>query len=185
MSLSHIRKVLGSDAILQDGDYLTLNQDIIRTDVWEFNELLDEWDSSIRKGRDHTAEDRAVKAIELYKGLFLPEFYSLPLEDEQFRLQSRMKELLLWMALRCMDRVEYRTALIYARKLLTMDPCSEQACRIVMESLVANDDWTTAIRQFNRLKRSLNLEFGAEPNNKTIALYESILNQHKDTPNSL
>ena len=185
VSLSHVRRVLGSDSILQDGDYLNLDQDIIRSDFREFNELLSEWDSFIMQGREHAAEDRAVKAIHLYKGVFLPEFYSLPLEDEQFRLQSRMKELLLWMALRCMDRVEYRTALLYARKLLAMDPCSEQACRIVMESLVVNNDWTTAIGQFERLKKSLLTEFGAEPNRKTIALYESILDQHKDTPNPI
>ncbi|MBN2608387.1 MAG: AAA family ATPase [Candidatus Fermentibacteraceae bacterium] len=174
VALTHLRKVVGEDAIVQEGQYLSLNRDLVRTDLWEFDALAKEWRVLLRDGKAHAAEYRARRAMELYGGDFLPEFYSLPLEDEQFRLQNLMRELLLWMAERCMARVEYRYAVRYARDLLAMDPCSEKACRIIMEGLAASGDRTGAIRQYMRLRKSLVREFDTEPGSSTVELYERL-----------
>jgi len=175
VALTYLRKVVGEEVILQDGQYLSLNRDIIRTDLWDFVAVVEEWRTLLRDGKAHTAEDRVQRAMELYKGDFLPEFYSLPLEDEQFRLQNLMRELLLWMAQRSMERVEYRHAVRYARKLLAMDPCSEKACHIIMEGLTATGDRSGAIRQYKRLEKSLAQEFNTEPEAEIAELYKQLI----------
>ena len=123
----------------------------------------------------HTAEHKALRAMELYRGDFLPGFYSLLLVDEQFLLLSLMRELLLWMADLSMDRVEYREAVRYASRLLAMDPCSEHACRLIMRGLAACGDRAGAIRQYMRLRTSLSSEFNAQPSAETKALYQTLV----------
>lgn len=175
VALSHLRKVVGEDAVLQEGQYVRLNRDLLTTDVWKFTVLVEEWRRLLRDGKAHTAENRALRAMELYRGDFLPEFYSLPVEDEQFMLRSQMRELLLWMAEVSMDRVEYREAVRFARRLLAMDPCSEHACRLIMRGLAAGGDMAGAVRQYMRLRTSLSSEFNTQPSAETKALYQTLV----------
>lgn len=174
VALTHLNKVLGNKAILQDGPFLTLNKELTQTDLWTFDSLVKDWQNLKQCGKFHPAEDRARRAITLYKGDFLPEFYSLPLVDKQFELQNRMRDLLFWLSTRCMERVEWREAVLFARRLLILDVCNEQACRIIMQGLYNQGDRTGAIRQFERLNKSLKAELDTTPSPETIKLYKKI-----------
>jgi two-component SAPR family response regulator len=174
VALTHLRKVLGEDAILQDGQYLGLDWNLVRTDLQDFLHLSEEWRRFLRDGKNHAAEDRALKAMEIYSGDFLPEFYSLPVEDQQFMLRSIMKEILIWMAETCMDRAEYRDAVRFANRLIVMEPFSETASRIVMRCLHADGDGAGAIEHYERLRKRLAFEYGTIPGPETTALYEKI-----------
>ena len=175
VALTGLRKAVGSDAIIPDGPYLKLDRELVKTDMWEFDFLAGEWKACVRSGTGHAAEDRARRALELYRGDFLPEFYATVLEDEQFRLMNVARELMLWMAERNLERVEHADAVRWGRRLLAMDPCSEKACRIIMKGLAAMGDRAAAIRQYDRLKNSLESEFNTVPDGETTELYESIL----------
>lgn len=175
VALTHLRRVIGSEAIIQDGPHLSLSGDLIHSDLWEFNSLLSEWTDYIRDGMDHAAENRARRAIELYRGDFLPEFYSTLLEDQQFKLQNEMRELLLWMAERHLNRMEHIEAVRRARRLLAMDPCSEKACRIIMKGLDNTGDRAAAMRQYKRLEKNLSSEFDTIPDSETVDLYQELL----------
>ena len=174
VALAHLNKVLGNNTILQEGPFLTLNKELIQTDLWTFDSLVKEWGNLKQCGKFHPAEDRARRAITLYKGDFLPEFYSLPLVDKQFELQNRIRELLFWLATRCMERVEWREAVLFARRLLILDVCNEQACRIIMQGLYNQGDRIGAIRQFERLNKSLKAGLDTTPSPETITLYKQI-----------
>lgn len=174
VALAHLNRVLGNNAVLQDGPFLKLNKELIQTDLWTFDSLVKEWQNLKQRGKFHPAEDRARRAVNLYKGYFLPEFYSLPVVDKQDELENRMRELLFWLATRCMERVEWQEAILFSQRLLILDACNEQACRIIMQGLYYQGDRTGAIRQFERLSKYLKSEFDTTPSPETIKLHEEI-----------
>ena len=174
VALSHLNKVMGYQAIHQEGPFLALDREFIRADLWTFDSLVKEWRTFKQSGKFHPAEDRARRAVSLYKGYFLPEFYSLPVADKQDELKNMMRELLFWLATRCIERVEWHESILFARRLLLLDACNEQACRIIMQGLHNQGDRTGAIRQFERLCKCLETEFNTAPAHETVKLLDSI-----------
>ena len=174
VALTHLNKVLGNKVIFQKGPFLTLNKELIQVDFWIFDSLVKEWQNLKQCGKLHPAEDRARKAISLYKGDFLPEFYSQPILDKQLELEGKIVDILFWLAIRCMEQIEWKEAVFFARRLLTFDLSDERACKIIMEGLYNQGDRIGAIRQFERLKKSLKEELDAEPSPETIELYKKI-----------
>ena len=174
VALSHLTKVMGYQAIHQEGPFLSLDSEFVRTDLWTFDSLAEEWRTFKQSGKFHPAEDRARRAVSLYRGYFLPEFYSLPVVDKQDELKNMMRELLFWLAIRCIDRVEWHEAILLAKRLMLLDACNEQACRIIMKGLHDLGDRTGAIRQFERLSKCLRTEFDTVPGTETLKLYDRI-----------
>ncbi len=173
--LTRLNKILGKGIILQRGPFLSLNKDMLQVDFWEFEAFVKEWQYLKQRAKLHPAEDRALKATTLYRGDFLPEFYSRPIVDKQFELKEKIRRVLYWLAKRCMERAEWQKAIFFARRLLSFDVNDEQACQIIMESFYNQGNRISAIRQFQRLKRGLKEEFNTTPSVQTISLYKRIL----------
>ena len=180
VALSNLNKVMGSEAIRQDGPFLSLDREFVWSDLWTFESLAKEWQTFKQSGKFHPAEDRARRAVNLYKGYFLPEFYNLPVADRQDDLKSSMRELLFWLAIRCIDRAEWHESILLAKRLLLLDACNEQACRIIMHGLHNLGDRTGAIRQFERLSKCLKAEFDTEPEPETAKLHDRITSSIAD-----
>ncbi len=174
VALSHLNKVMGYQAIQQEGSFLALDREFVQADLWTFDSLVKEWRTFKQSGKLHPAEDRARRAVSLYKGYFLPEFYSMPVADKQDELKNMMRELLFWLATRSIERVEWNEAILFARRLLLLDACNEQACRIIMQGLHNQGDRTGAIRQFMHLSKCLETEFDTLPGTETVKLHERI-----------
>jgi two-component SAPR family response regulator len=175
VALTHLKKVIGNKAILQRGAFLMLNRELVNVDLWTFEALVKEWRALKQNGKFHPAEDKAHRAISLYKGNFLPEFYSEPIVDKQRALEGVIRDLLFWVAMRCMERVEWREAVLFARRLLLLDASDEQAYRILMEALYNQGDRIGALRQFEHLRISLKEELNVEPSPETIQLYKKMV----------
>jgi two-component SAPR family response regulator/Tfp pilus assembly protein PilF len=174
VALTHLNRILGNKVILRRGQFLTFNRDFVDADFWTFELLVKEWQSFKQCGKLHPAEERARKAITLYKGEFLPEFYTQPIIDRQRDLKQKMRNLLVWLANRCMERIELQEAVFFARRLLTFDINDEQANQIIMQGLHDQGDRIGAIRQFERLKKNLKEELDTEPSPETINIYKRI-----------
>ncbi len=174
VALSHLNKVMGNHAIRQEGSFLALDRVFVQADLWMFDSLVKEWRTFKQSGKFHPAEDRARRAVSLYKGYFLPEFYSLPVADKQDELKNMMRELLFWLATRCIERVEWPEAILFARRLLLLDACNEQACRIIMQGFHNQGDRTGAIRHFKYLSKCLKTEFDTVPSPETVKLHDRI-----------
>ena len=177
VALTHLNHVLQGHFIISDGPFLSLNTEKIQVDFWEFDTLSKQWRDSIRQGKLHTAEDRAREALSLYRSYLLPEFYSLPVADMQLSLENVMRDLLLWLAERCMMRAEWREAILLARKLAASDSCSEQAFRIIMQGLFNLGDRTGAMRQYKQLQENLKENLGIPPEKQTVDLFTQISSQ--------
>ncbi|MEO0127786.1 MAG: AAA family ATPase [candidate division WOR-3 bacterium] len=175
VALTHLKKILGEDVIIQSGQFILLDMDIIEVDFLTFENLYKEWQGLKREGKLHTAEDRARRSLDLYKDDFLPEFYSEPILRKNMELKTKMKIMLSWLALRSLEKMDYQESIFMAQRLLAFDHLDEKAHQIIMESLYNQGDRNGALRQFEILKRNFKEELDAEPGAETIKLYKKIL----------
>ncbi len=171
VTLSFLRKILGSEGIICEEPFYRLNTQKLWVDYLEFERLYKQFSLLKSQGKMHLAEDRAYKAVSLYQGDFLPEMYLLPIDDEQMILKEKIKHLLLELALVSKERLEWKKVLSNAHRLLQIDPTDERAHRLVMESLYEQGDRSGAIKHYHRLKKILKRELGIPPAPQTIELY--------------
>jgi hypothetical protein len=122
-----------------------------------------------------------VPVVRLYRGDFLaglqvPE--SLELEDWLVQEQERLREAVLG-ALR--DLVDhylatggYSLGIFYARRLLELDPLSEETHRELMRLYALSGRRSRALAQFESLETLLAEELDVEPLEETVALYHRL-----------
>jgi DNA-binding SARP family transcriptional activator len=128
-------------------------------------------------------------AAQLYRGDLLAGFFVKDgpafeewLVTEQERLRESALEALWTLVESYRRRGEYRFALHYARRLVAIEPLSEEAHRELMRLCVLTGRRARALAQFEELENLLQAELGVEPLEETRALYESILVDSTDEP---
>ncbi len=134
-----IRSSLGEKAILAQGNRLTLNPEVVATDVETFEAAL-------------RSDDRA-RAVELHAGLFMegfhisgaPEFEHW-LSRERSRLASARAAALEELVRGALDAGQGNDAAGWARRLFAVDPLNTHRVLLCMEALAAAGDVAGAIR---------------------------------------
>lgn len=174
VTLSHLRKVLGSEGIICEEPFYRLDTEKFWVDYLELERFYKEYSLYKSQGKLHLAEERARRAVKLYQGDFLPELYSLPIDDEQMVLKERIKEMLLWLAELSRERLEWKEVLTHSHRLLQIDPIDERGHRLVMETLYKSGDRGGAIEHYNRLKKILKRELDVKPAPETEKLYQNL-----------
>ena len=76
-----------------------------------------------------------------------------------------------WLLLADGDAIE---AISWGQKVLALDPCWEDAYRLLMRAHMANGNRPTAVRAYQQCVQALGEELGIEPMEETIALYEQV-----------
>lgn len=74
---------------------------------------------------------------------------------------------------------DYKAALNYAGKLQERDPCSESACRKIIQLHALNEDRTAVIRTYQAFKKKIRRELEIEPGPKTKELYRRLSESFK------
>jgi DNA-binding SARP family transcriptional activator len=106
-------------------------------------------------------------------GDLLPDWYDEWLQEERESLrQTRLH------ALECLARAmsavgRHADAVQAALAAIRLEPLRETAHRTLIETHLAEGNWSEACRQYQRLKRLLREELGVEPSNSTRLLVES------------
>ncbi|MBN1150909.1 AAA family ATPase [candidate division WOR-3 bacterium] len=172
--LNQLINVVGEKIVLREGDTVKLDKEKLDADYFRFEKSLLDWKSQKRKINFYAAEKSALLAAEIYKGIFLPEFYFEKAVEKQRELQASMREILLWLSELNLQRLELKKAAEFAQRMLAMDSCDEQAGRIIMRCMLGQGDRIGAIKYFEFMKKSLNEEYGVEPSSETIELYKKI-----------
>lgn len=72
-------------------------------------------------------------------------------------------------------RREYKPAIGYARRLVSMDEWREESHVLLMRLLSRASQRSDALKQFQKCRRILNEEFGVDPQPETAQLYQDIL----------
>jgi DNA-binding SARP family transcriptional activator len=182
--LHRVRKVLepkngpggSASCILHTEGVITLNKDLVRTDV---GQLLYHLDASDRMRTSRKPEDvvsEYEKAFDLYEGDFLPEdLYSdwaAPMRDRLRIRYLRALEDAAGIAESSGDRD--RTLRFYER-MFSADPCNEKACCWLMTRYHSDARRGEAIRTYERCERALSRDVDLEPDEQTKKLYRRII----------
>jgi DNA-binding SARP family transcriptional activator len=151
-----------------------------RADLWLDVEAFEE---SLRLGMGRTVDPQHLSAaVQLYRGELLAGFFvkdSPDFEDwmvaEQVRLRDATVEALHHLIESYRRRGEYRFGVHYARRLVAIEPLSEEAHRELMRLCSLAGQRSRALAQYEELLTLLHDELGVEPLAETRRLYESIL----------
>ncbi len=185
ITLYRLRKLIGiHDAMqLQEGR-LTLNPKYCWVDVWAFDYFMGRSDGASQKEGMKTEEAAAIcqiqKAIDLYRGVFLPgetsESYTNSLRE---RIRSRF--------LRCVKKSghywekagQLERAVECFQKGLEVDDLIEDFYRSLMGLFQRMGRRTEAFSVYQRCKKALSIALGVDPSPETQALRQSLLADKK------
>jgi DNA-binding SARP family transcriptional activator len=153
-----------------------------QADLWLDVEAFEE---ALLLGSEQTLDPHHLSAaVQLYRGEFLAGFFvkdSPDFEDwmvaEQVRLRDAAVEALNRLIDRYRRRGEYRFGVHYARRLVAIEPLSEEAHRELMRLCALAGQRSRALAQYEDLLNLLREELGVEPLAETRRLYESILSE--------
>lgn len=125
-----------------------------------------------------------ARAVQIFRGDFLAGFYldeSPGFEEwmlgEQQRLRDAAATALRALVSHHLQAGSYALATQHARKLLLLDPLSEEVHRQLMLLYTLSGRRSRALEDYEQLRQLLAKELGEEPLEETKALYEQILNQ--------
>ena len=171
-ALYAVRKVMGDDcaqALLMDGELISLCRDRTRSDVWEFERLA-----------ASEAEEDLIAAAKMFRGRLLA---GIALRDENFEEwlaseRQRLKDLL-WRTLYRIAKHQKRNrafsdALDTTRRLLELNPLREKSHRLIMRIHAQSGDRAAALAQYHHCVELLRRELQLEPDLMTLRLYEEL-----------
>lgn len=149
------RKALGDHALIETtGDTIALASPVA-VDAEAF-------DAAARSALRHPTPEACDAAADLYRGLLLPnDLYTEWLDAPRAALAQRNMDVL-------------RAGKLWHR-LIEIDPTDEPAQCALMQATLDAGNRSEAIRLFNKLRRSLQLEIGRGPSAAAVALYEKAL----------
>lgn len=147
------------------------------SDVAAFEEAV-----RLGRGRDGFDLHQLTTAAQLYRGELLSGFFLRDCEAfeewlvaEQERLREMAVEVLRTLVSHYRERGEHRFGLYYARRLVTLEPLSEEGRRDLMRLAALAGRRSLALAEYDRLRTLLRSELGVDPLDETRALYDSIL----------
>lgn len=173
-TLSRMTTILGSEAVIKDGDFLYLNREKIWVDIWNFQQHYHEFVNSHKHSKYHLSEKHALAAKQLYQGDFLPEFYNSPIDDQRIHIQQQYYDILVWLAKRAQQRLEWKDVLNYAYNLIQINSLDETAYYLIMSAHLADNNKSRAIQQFYRYQDLLYKEYKIKPGQEITNLFNRI-----------
>ncbi len=172
-TLFRLRKVLFPECVILINERYRLNPEMdLWYDVREFERLLDEAE---KHQLDPTAAQLYQKAIDLYKGDYLTQFYSewcIPIRE---RLRERYLIAIDSLVSFYTQQGRFDQAIALCQRALTIDPYREALYRHLMECAALAGDRAAAIRYYQQCVKMLEEEMGVTPMPETQTLYKQIV----------
>src|SRR3989442_1545176 len=154
-----IRHVLGSDFLLSTGRELRLNPDLVRIDVWEFEQ-------TIRAGQ-------WTAAVGHYKGPLLDGFHFADsqeleswIETNRTRLRLEYQKALEFLANLAAEASDHSQSVMWLRRLANSDPLSVGATKKLMLALAAAGDRAGAVQYARVYQELVRQELEMEPDSE-------------------
>ena len=177
--IHHLHKLLGSQLggypliVHGDGHY-QLNTDVgIGVDATVFELLAEAGDRHARCENHAAARESYARAANLYGGDLcrVPDVHAILIRE---RLRSRYLTLLAQIADYHYSAGDYIACMNSAWRLLDVDPCREDAHRLIMRCYVRRGERAAALRHYEICASILRAELAAEPEPDTILLLSQI-----------
>lgn len=164
----------GLRLIVYDNGYYHLNMqaevgvDIDYFDAWhKFGQRL------LQKGEVASGIAYYKQAVALYHGELCGDS-TIQSVIERERLRAAFLDLLAYLADHYYTHEDPGLALSYIHRLLAQDPCREDAHRLAMRCYMLLNLRAQALRQYRICYQALVVEFDAEPEPATVALFDQI-----------
>jgi adenylate cyclase len=156
---------------------VTLDPDGVTVDVAMFEQLLGDW-----------TLEALEQAIALYRGELLDGIHirNAAFEDwlliERQRLRGLAVEATTRLMTQSVEAGRPHRAANAARRLLSLEPLHEAACRLLMQVHVDRGERAQALKLFESLRDGLRLELGVAPEPDTVQLYQAIRERRNGEP---
>jgi LuxR family transcriptional regulator, maltose regulon positive regulatory protein len=172
-TIYRLRRVLGTDVILFDGERYSFNRKLdYFYDVEAFGDCL------ARAEKTTDIREQATiyrEAIQLYKGRFLPEVYGSWVTVEREHLHRAYIDISLKLAANNLEIGEYNFALTICNDLILANPILEEAYRVAMRAYAAQGNQAGIMEQYHALRMHLESEMGLPPSTQTERLYQQLI----------
>jgi adenylate cyclase len=171
-SLLRLRRsfaLASSTPLVADRQSVTLDRDRVTVDVGVFEQLTGD-----------AAPAALERAVGLYRGDLLDsiEVREAVFEDWLLVERQRLRGLAVEAATRLMTQSlgarQWDRAATAARRLLSLEPLHEAACRTLMQLHVDRGERAQALKLFEHLRDMLRQQLGVAPEPDTLRLYQSI-----------
>lgn len=174
-----VRKLLkdelaGESPVVQVNGYYGLNRAAgVTVDVMQFEQFAAAGEKHERVGHEKLAAAAYHRAVEMYRGDLCMGTDSHALIERE-RLRSLYLTMLARLANYYYGQQGYTKCLAYVQRLLSFDPCREDAHRLAMRAYVRLGERAQAFRQYSLCHAVLQAELGVEPEPATVTLYDLI-----------
>jgi PAS domain S-box-containing protein len=168
-ALSDLRRILGDDTILADGQFIHMNIEAIESDAFEMARLVDE----------RRLESLAL-AEQLYQGDFLA---GMELEQEAFdawmlaereRLRQLAERALGTLLMLHADDADGERTLRIGRSLLAIDPYDDKAHCGILRAYAKLGQPRLALAHFRKYCEDLRRDLGEGPSDEILSAYDAI-----------
>ena len=169
------------------GTFLEAERAAVRLRPGTFSTDVAEFQSALRQsGMPNSAHETFLRrAMALYRGPFLPQFYDEWITLPQRRLEDEWAAALLQLTRLLRDKGDARSAIEFARQGVTLEPLREDFNRDLMTCYAAAGQPELALRQFQSFERLLRTQIGTTPAATTLALRQSIEAERHTAPLAL
>ena len=167
-------QLAGAAPVIQADGFYRLNTEAgVGLDTIWFESLALIGEQQARAGDRSSAVQTYLCAVELYQGDLIVSASAHALIAREF-LRSRYLTLLAHLADESFADRNYLDSLSYATRLLSVDPCREDAHRMIMHCHLQHGERAQALHQYQLCKQILATEYDAIPEAATTDLFNRI-----------
>lgn len=146
-------------------------------DVNQFVKLVKSGLSHAKARRKAEAMEDLTDGLRLYQGPYLPDtIYEDWSREERERLRNLFLQGAEILAYLYYEAEQYALAEQWTGRLLSEEPCLEEAYQLLMKSLARQGKRSRAVQAYKKCADRLQKELGVQPTQKTTQIYEQIKN---------
>jgi LuxR family maltose regulon positive regulatory protein len=175
INIHRIRKALGQDTIIFEGEHYQFNRSINYS--WD-REKLDRILQSVHQNI-LLAEKRMLleQAVEVMNGQYLADIDADWAMLERLRLQEICQHTLLELAEIYLTEGQLQACLNTAQRVLQTDSLLEAAHRLIIRAYASLHDPARMARQYQQYQKTLADEMGLQPSSEIVSLYEQLISE--------
>lgn len=178
-TIYRLRHAAGKDVVVFEDDIYYFNRAMdYEADFETFNREI-QLAGLARKPEQEISHYR--RAVELYKGDFLPEINEEWVLVERERLHQKYITALKRLVELYLETSQPVEALVFANKYLQFDPVNEHIHQLMMRCYASMGNVNMVVKQYKALSALLEKELGSEPSPQTITLYDLLTRNRRKT----
>lgn len=173
-----LRRLLHETSLVRSGGRLALNPAVCWVDAWALERLLDRCDVALSSAEARSdAPSLVMQAVALYHGPLIGAGENDWSTSRDCHLRDRLHRQLVAVGQVLVADTNWPMAATLLEAALSIDPCAEAACRLLMTTYHHMERPAAVTRVYDRCKRALEREMGLRPSKATEATFARLRGQ--------